>query len=62
MSSIESIGSGGAGAAASLVSSAENSTAVATELLKKSFHADKNLINTLLPLGRVYPGGVNIPA
>jgi hypothetical protein len=62
MADVGSIQSGGASATASILQAAEQNTAVAVALLKKTTDADKDLVNTLLPLPAAGPGGVDIRA
>jgi hypothetical protein len=47
---------------AGLLNAAEQNTAVAATLIKKAAQADKDLVNTLLPLNTASQGGVDIRA
>lgn len=51
-----------AGTTASLLRSAEQNTGVAAKLLKKAVDADKDLVNTLLPLPGPNGGTLDIRA
>ena len=47
---------------ASILASADQNTAVAATLIKKTTQADKDLVNTLLPAGGSSSGGLDIRA
>ena len=53
---------GGGSAAASLLSAANDNTAVVAALLQKANQADKNLVNTLLPVSSGHSGQLDIRA
>jgi hypothetical protein len=61
MASIGGIQSGSSAVGTILRTAGEN-TAVAAALLNKVEAADKNLVNTLLPVSTPTPGGVDIKA
>ena len=61
MAAISSLQSASAGLLAGLVNAADQSPAVAAKLLKKATDADKDLVNTLLPVPPP-PGSVDIRA
>ena len=52
----------GSNVTASILRAADQNTEVAVALLKKATDADKNLVNTLLPISKTGQGGVNIRA
>jgi len=61
MASVGGIQSGSS-AVGSILRSADDNTAVAATLLNKVAAADKDLVNTLLPVSPPAPGGVDIRA
>ena len=53
---------GGGSAAASLLAAAGDNTAVIAALLKKTTQADKELVNTLLPVSSGHAGLLDVRA
>jgi hypothetical protein len=62
MAAIDSVGGAGASVTGSVLRAADQNIAVAATLLKKITEADKNLVNTLLPISTGAAGRLNIAA
>lgn len=62
MADVGSVQGGGSAIAATILRSAEQNPEVAATLLKKATQSDKDLVNTLLPVGNSPKGSVDIRA